>query len=382
MEETSSSHFEKKYIIQTENNKKYDIYIKSNSSSSIKLEGYYNNNLINENYSSIISLEKIKENKYFLMFDTIDEILNEISFLLEKNNSKIIEENDKIILNITLITSKIKEINFTINKKEKNESEKITELYSLINNIDIKYKNEINELKNIINKQNEVIKSIVIQLFSLDSLIIGNNEEQNKILKTWINPNENKNMKSKLLYRLTRDGNSFKIFHEKCDNQGPTLILIKGKDGRVFGGYTPLSWDSTSRKKCDLDSFLFSLTDNKKYPKKNKDLQSIDCYSLLGPWFYNLGFYINSSMNQLYYYGNIDGYQNANDIIPNFKTPGYYDITEVEIFQINMLNYIIYIICLTYFKYFYFSYIIISWRFKVWNYIISILIPINISIEI
>ena len=208
----------------------------------------------------------------------------------------------------------------------------------MINNIDKKYKNEIDELKNIINRQNEAIKSLFLQLFSLDSLIIGDNEEKNKILKTWINPNENLSIKSKLLYRLTRDGNSFKVFHEKCDNQGPTLILIKGKDERVIGGYTPLSWDSNSRSKCDSDSFLFSLSDNEKYPKKNKMLQSIDCYSLFGPWFYNIGFYTNSSMNKLYFYGSIDGYQNANNIIPKFKTPGYYDITEVEIFKINQIN--------------------------------------------
>ena len=269
------------------------------------------------------------------MFDTIDEIINELGFLLEKNNGIIIEENDKIILKIFLITSKIKEVNFTLYKINKNENEKIAELYSLINHLDKKYKNEINELKNIINKQNETIKGLFVQLFSLDSLIIGDNEEQNKILKTWINPNENKNIKSKLLYRLTRDGNSYKMFHKMCDNQGPTLTLIKGKDGRIFGGYTPLSWDSISRKICDLDTFLFSLTDNEKYPKINKELQSIDCYSLFGPWFYNFGFYNTSSMNQIYFCGNIEAYQNANNIIPNFKTPGYYDVTEVEIFKIN-----------------------------------------------
>ena len=67
------------------------------------------------------------------MFDIIDDILNEISLLLDKNTSKIIEEKDKIILKISLNNSKKKEVNFTINKKEKNENEKITELFLLIN---------------------------------------------------------------------------------------------------------------------------------------------------------------------------------------------------------------------------------------------------------
>ena len=328
----SSTSYEKNYLIETEDKqKKYDIYLKSNNSTSIKLEGNFKNNLTNENYSSIISIEKIKENKYFLMFDTIDEILNEFNLLLEKNNGKIIEEKDKIILKISLNTSKIKEAKFTINKKEKKENEKIEELYSLINNLNNKINdltNEINELKNIINKQNETIKKLDKQsLFLRDSLIIGDNEEQINILKNWIDPDAN--ITSRLLYRLTRDS---KNFHEKCDNKGPTLILIKGKDGRIIGGYTPLSWDSSSGIKKDLDTFLFSLTDNKKFIKNNNGLQSIYCSSSNGPWFYNFGFYIDSlSKNQLYI-SEIDAYQNANEIIPNFK--GNYDIIEMEIFKI------------------------------------------------
>ena len=172
-------HYEKKFVIETENNSKYDIYLKSNNSSSISLEGNFKNNLKNENYLSVLSIEKIKENKYFLMFDTIDEILNEISLLLEKNNPKIIEEKDKIILKISLNTSKIKEVNFTLNKKEKNENEKIAELYSLINNLTNKFEmtindlttkinkqnDEINELKNIIKKQNETKKILKLLFF-------------------------------------------------------------------------------------------------------------------------------------------------------------------------------------------------------------------------
>ena len=72
-----------------------------------------------------------------------------------------------------------------------------------------------------------------------------------------------------MLYRLTRDGNSPKIFHEKCDNKGPTLVLTKIKNGgNILGGYSPLSWDSSSGPKNDLDSFLFSLTLIKSFLKQ------------------------------------------------------------------------------------------------------------------
>ena len=133
----------------------------------------------------------------------------------------------------------------------------INNLNNKINDLTNKHNDEINELKNIIKKQNETIEKLINQPFLCDSLIIRENKEQIDILKNWINPNAN--IKSELLYRLTRDS---KKFHEKCDNKGPTLVLIKVKDGRIIGGYTPLSWDSSSGIKKDLDTFLFSLTDN------------------------------------------------------------------------------------------------------------------------
>ena len=97
------------------------------------------------------------------MFDIIDEIINEINLLLEKNSPSIIEESEGIILKIPLNTSKIKEITFFINKKTKNNNEKIDELYLIISylknqiNKELLLKlneqnDEINRLKNIVNK--------------------------------------------------------------------------------------------------------------------------------------------------------------------------------------------------------------------------------------
>ena len=83
------------------------------------------------------------------MFDIIDEIINEINLLLEKNSPSIIEESERIILKIPLNTSKIKEITFFINKKTKNNNEKIDELYLIISHL----KNQIN--KELLLKLNE-----------------------------------------------------------------------------------------------------------------------------------------------------------------------------------------------------------------------------------
>jgi hypothetical protein len=64
-----------------------------------------------------------------------------------------------------------------------------------------------------------------------------------------------------LLYRGSRDGFTASDFHLKCDNQSNTLTLIETTKGFIFGGFTPIAWDSSSGDKYDSSnkSFLFSL---------------------------------------------------------------------------------------------------------------------------
>ena len=42
-------------------------------------------------------------------------------------------------------------------------------------------------------------------------------------------------------YRSLNDGWSVSTFHQKCDNKGPTLSIVR-KDNFVFGGFTERSW--------------------------------------------------------------------------------------------------------------------------------------------
>ena len=107
-------------------------------------------------------------------------------------------------------------------------------------------------------------------IFDNESLIIGNNKEYKNILENWINPN--KEIKAELLYRLTRDGDLYQTFHNNCDNQGPTLTLINDYSGLKTGGFTPLSWDSNTEWKSDNDTFIFNLTNKKKFMKELKPI--------------------------------------------------------------------------------------------------------------
>ena len=71
--------------------------------------------------------------------------------------------------------------------------------------------------------------------FLKESII--NEEKYDDKLREWIG-----DYKWKLLYRASEHEYTAKSFHEYCDDEGPTLIVVKSSGGWVFGGYTTQSW--------------------------------------------------------------------------------------------------------------------------------------------
>ena len=45
---------------------------------------------------------------------------------------------------------------------------------------------------------------------------------------------------------MLRDGWVASTFDSKCDNRGPTVIIIK-VNNYIFGGYTDVSWSNPSK---------------------------------------------------------------------------------------------------------------------------------------
>jgi len=63
-----------------------------------------------------------------------------------------------------------------------------------------------------------------------------------------------------LLYSATRDGCDATTFHQKCDNQGPTVTVLYNPQGSVYGGYTGQSWNgNTGDYIDDPTAFLYQL---------------------------------------------------------------------------------------------------------------------------
>ncbi|XP_016146553.1 interferon-induced protein 44-like [Sinocyclocheilus grahami] len=89
--------------------------------------------------------------------------------------------------------------------------------------------------------------------FMEESLTSDLTEEQSKQLHDLLG-----NVKLSLLYKASVHGYQASAFHQRCDRQGPTLLVAYNRSGYIFGGYT--SVDYTRNEQCitDEEAFLFS----------------------------------------------------------------------------------------------------------------------------
>jgi hypothetical protein len=82
-------------------------------------------------------------------------------------------------------------------------------------------------------------------------------KEQKKILAEFCGNTE---LKWELLYKASRDGFGANIFHNRCDNKGPTITIVQSNNNYLFGGYTSVAWTSSGSWAIDPNAFLFTLT--------------------------------------------------------------------------------------------------------------------------
>ena len=151
-------------IISDKNNN-YDIeyYLSGNK---IIFEGLTKNDIPQKKYKKSYSFNNIQSNKYFAMCENIKEVYEEINSQINerKNEIKIIEKKNSILLTFPLNTKKIKECNFEIDEIIPNINAQIKDIYSYINTLikkidKLEEKNNALETKNkILEKKNEVLE--------------------------------------------------------------------------------------------------------------------------------------------------------------------------------------------------------------------------------
>jgi len=91
-------------------------------------------------------------------------------------------------------------------------------------------------------------------------------DEQFEILKGWLPAGYKFDLK--LLYRGSVDGMSPQAFHEKCNNKGATITLIKCRFNgtpreSILGGFLDQSWNSNESWIGSYEAFLFALGEHR-----------------------------------------------------------------------------------------------------------------------
>ncbi|TNV76202.1 hypothetical protein FGO68_gene17591 [Halteria grandinella] len=153
-------------------------------------------------------------------------------------------------------------------------------------------------------------------------------------------------IKTNLLFRGSRDGWAPKDFHDKCDNQGPTIVFYKYKDtGRVAAGFSSLSWESESPiHTIDNKGMLFAIN-QRQYANAIGNTQAMLTLAGYGPnqGQVNLG-HLGAPSNPMYNSGECrcgyssgfsmpfekDGRTCVMSGLPN----GYHKLEELEVWQI------------------------------------------------
>lgn len=85
-----------------------------------------------------------------------------------------------------------------------------------------------------------------------------------KLLHSWVE--EEGEIKSfNKIFTATKDGWNTSNFHQKSDNQGPTLTVIRTTQGKVFGGFTKCSWNQNGSWYQDPSTFVYSIDEKQKF---------------------------------------------------------------------------------------------------------------------
>ena len=142
-----------------------------------------------------------------------------------------------------------------------------------------------------------------------------------------------------LLYRGTRDGKSCKDFHNKCDNKGPTICLYKSEKGYIFGGYSPISWKSSSSGEWPKinDSFIFTLTNIYDKPTKFPHIEGQDSvahYSNQAPSFDDICINDNFSCELYFPRGHKDILGKGRSIFNGDNNTEEFYLKEIEVFKL------------------------------------------------
>ena len=176
--------------------------------------------------------------------------------------------------------------------------------------------------------------------FFKDSIILSPNDDNIFILDQ-IESSINQPIKNiTLIYRATRDRDSYDNFFNKCNEKKNIIMIIKSDNNSIFGGFTQIGFIKAKDKKYkDDNAFVFSLINKKIYPVK-KNSFAIRCYYCCCPQFYSNTIYLYHNFlkhSNNYVGGKNDNYEGFTKDYELNNGNTSYKVLELEIYQINFI---------------------------------------------
>lgn len=270
--------------------------------------------------------EFMKMSKMFVLFESVEEIVDELYSIFKGNNFKLQEEEDKIVIYISFIINERKkeEICLEMPQCEINSNDIIIDLCNSVNQMNNTLSLVNQRLNNLETKLSKKKLSKTIELIDKDFL----NTIIKKISKESIN--------FKLIYKATINGDSSQAFHSCCDYKSPTLIVIQTKKLIVFGGYCNIPWDQTNGYKSDSKAFLFSNNLKKIYPIKSGFQDEAIYSSISNGATFGGGSDIYIANNCLSQAGvvNFSSYENGSRYELN-NNENEFEVKEVEVYKVK-----------------------------------------------
>ena len=333
----------------------------NNKNKEVMKEIYALTNKINErgkeDYKDLNNKIGGLKNELIKIIDTKNNTLDNKIKIIDSRSNKLLKDNQISLEKLNYIEIKLKNIdNKTkqIDSKIENSNNNININNSYVNS---NSRNAVNSLEGIdVNNQRNTSFSLTSNLKTtiqeIDSNIITKEEKtENFFLFSKMKEENpyNRVIKYSLVYRATRDGDSSKIFHSKCDFIGPNLTLIKTKKDFIFGGFTYKGWKHLFKdiKKDepeygteikDEKAFVFSINEKKIYKNGKPDEPAIYCNNNFGPVFKNNCFKI---YDEFLKNGGICGKIEESNFVTQEKEyeinggEEKFDIKEIEVFQIS-----------------------------------------------
>ena len=312
-----------------------------------------------QEYYLYLNMEQLSnKNRFFLQFESIQQIFETLKSMIENKNLSIIEEGNNMRMKITIPFPK-NSFYIDIPSKEKNIREEMASISKYIVELDEKIKAGNEKIKLLEEKIDELMKfKKDCEIAKKEKIKIENRyffnsniikyEDENMIIN-WFDKKPEKF--SKLLDSKEK-GDSIQTFYNLCKHMPRLIIFIKTLSGYRFGGFTSNPIPTNSYKNnnsnnygyCqDKTAFVFSIDKKQKYNINDEKYATLyyydDSYNG-GQRYFQFGkrdivIYDNYTMNSENYVG-VGNFDNFNNEI--IGKDNYFIVDSFEVYQIDYKN--------------------------------------------